>query len=64
MLDAGSYMFYLFTQDGNTALLLACLSGRLNVAQWLVSSAGSNAVTERDNVRMIPQVLLLFMFLW
>jgi hypothetical protein len=38
-------------QDGDTALLLACSNGNLEVAQWLVSSAGSSAVTERNNVR-------------
>jgi hypothetical protein len=40
-----------FVQDGYTALLIACRNGYLAVAQWLVSSAGSSAVTERNNVR-------------
>jgi hypothetical protein len=41
---------YVFLQDGETALLSACLSGQLEVARWLVS-AGSNAASERDYVR-------------
>jgi hypothetical protein len=40
-------------QDGNTPLLLACERGHLEVAQWLVSSAGSNAATERNEVRVV-----------
>jgi hypothetical protein len=39
-----------FVQLGYTALRYACAEGRLEVAQWLVSSAGSNAATERDSV--------------
>ncbi len=38
-------------QSGRTALLCACEKGHLEVAQWLVSSAGSSAATERNNVR-------------
>ncbi len=49
-------MMMLCTQDGNTALLVACWSGHLEVVQWLVSSAGSNAATERDNVRTMMWV--------
>jgi ankyrin repeat protein len=45
-------------QYGNTALLLACDNGHLEVAQWLVSSAGSNAVSERNDVRSVPLVAL------
>ena len=37
-------------QWGDTALLYACKRGHLEVAQWLVSSAGSNAATERNEV--------------
>lgn len=40
-------------QNGDTALLYACWSGHLEVAQWLVSSAGSSAVTERNMVSVI-----------
>jgi ankyrin repeat protein len=38
------------SQAGNTALLLACWSGHIDVARWLVSEAGSDARLERDNV--------------
>jgi hypothetical protein len=38
-------------QNGDTALLLACYSGQLAVARWLVTNAGSNARSERNNVR-------------
>jgi hypothetical protein len=37
-------------QLGDTALLLACENGRLDVAKWLVAEAGSNPSTERNNV--------------
>ncbi len=37
-------------QNGNTALLAACLRGHLKVAKRLVA-AGSDAMTEKDNVR-------------
>jgi hypothetical protein len=39
-------------QNGRTALLCACVNGHLNVAQWLVTSAGSDfrSDSERDNV--------------
>jgi ankyrin repeat protein len=36
-------------QNGFTALLLACESGRFGVAQWLATEAGSDAASERDN---------------
>jgi hypothetical protein len=42
---------YVRKQDGHTALLFACANGRLDVAQWLVSSAGSDARSERSDVR-------------
>jgi ankyrin repeat protein len=46
-------------QDGNTPLLVACrYGGHLEVVKWLVSSAGSNAATERDDVRMLRRLLL------
>jgi hypothetical protein len=38
------------SQDGYTALLLACLRGHIDVARWLVSEAGSDARSERNNV--------------
>ncbi len=38
-------------QTGFTALLLACLSGHIDVARWLVSEAGSDARSEWNNVR-------------
>jgi ankyrin repeat protein len=40
-------------QDGRTALLCACAHGRLDVAQWLVTSGGSDARSERNNVRIL-----------
>jgi hypothetical protein len=40
-------------QIGSAALMAACAGGHLEVAQWLVSSAGSNAVTERNDVCMM-----------
>jgi hypothetical protein len=46
------------TQAGATALLIACRNGHLEVARWLVSSAGSNAATERDSVRMMLWVVV------
>jgi ankyrin repeat protein len=38
------------SQDGSTALLWACWSGHIDVARWLVSEAGSDVRSERDNV--------------
>jgi hypothetical protein len=38
------------SQRGNTALLLACLSGRIDLVRWLVFEAGSDARSERNNV--------------
>jgi ankyrin repeat protein len=37
-------------QDGDTALLLACDNGHINVARWLVTEVGIDARTEKDNV--------------
>jgi ankyrin repeat protein len=39
------------SQDGSSALLLACCNGHIDVARWLVSEAGSDARSERSNVR-------------
>jgi ankyrin repeat protein len=38
------------SQGGHTALLLACYNGHIDVARWLVSEAGSDARSERNNV--------------
>ncbi len=38
-------------QVGDTALLNACADGRLDVARWLVTDAGSDVRSERCNVR-------------
>ncbi len=38
------------SQDGTTALLKACRNGHLAVVQWLVTEAGSDATSERDDV--------------
>jgi hypothetical protein len=38
------------SQVGDTALLLACRHGHVDVARWLVSDAGSDARSERSNV--------------
>ncbi len=38
------------SQYGNIALLLACYKGHIDVARWLVSEAGSDARSERNNV--------------
>jgi hypothetical protein len=37
-------------QGGATALLTACRHGHLDVVQWLVTEAGSDAASERNNV--------------
>ncbi len=37
-------------QTGFTALLAACERGRLDAVRWLVTDAGSDARSERDNV--------------
>lgn len=40
----------MYVQDGDTALLLACANGHMDVVKWLVTEAGSNAALERNNV--------------
>ena len=37
-------------QGSCTALLVACHKGHLDVARWLVTDAGSDARSERDDV--------------
>jgi ankyrin repeat protein len=37
-------------QNGYTALLAACANGHLDVARWLVTAAGSDVRSERDEV--------------
>jgi hypothetical protein len=37
-------------QDGDTALLVACRFGQLDVAKWLVTHAGSDVRAKRKNV--------------
>lgn len=37
-------------QNGDTALLLACFEGRLEVARWLVAECGCDAQTEHNSV--------------
>jgi hypothetical protein len=39
-------------QYGRTALLVACAHGRLDLVRWLVTDAGSDARSERDNVNV------------
>jgi hypothetical protein len=39
------------TEGGATALLLACWYGHLDVVQWLVRAAGSDARSECNDVR-------------
>ncbi len=38
-------------QIGRSALLVACAAGRVDVARWLLASAGCDAKLERDEVR-------------
>jgi ankyrin repeat protein len=40
-------------QFGYTALLLACWNGDADLARWLLTSAGSNARLESENVRCV-----------
>ncbi len=49
-------------QDGSTALLLACFNGHLDVARWLVTDAGSDARSERSNVRFFIFLVMLCCF--
>jgi hypothetical protein len=37
-------------QDGETALLVACRRGKLDVVKWLAEEAGSKVESERDKV--------------
>jgi hypothetical protein len=46
-------------QAGDTALLVACCHGCLNVAEWLVMHAGSDARSERNNVSLRSCLLSL-----
>jgi hypothetical protein len=48
-------------QNGASALLLACASGHLDVAQWLVVNAGSNARSERTTVSRWNRCVSLFL---
>lgn len=47
------------SQDGESALLVACRKGFLSVAQWLVHSAASSVTAERDAVRLQTSPRLL-----
>ncbi len=38
-------------QIGRSALLAACAAGRVDVARWLLASAGCDAKLDRDKVR-------------
>ncbi len=38
------------SQYGGTALLLACEYGHFEVVKWLVTDAGSDAVSEQNSV--------------
>jgi hypothetical protein len=40
----------MWLQNGDTALLLACKGGHLDVARWLVAEAGSDPRSEIDEV--------------
>jgi hypothetical protein len=52
---------WLAMQDGCSALLLACKHGRVDVAQWLVANAGSDAASERDKVCSLSDTSTQFM---
>jgi ankyrin repeat protein len=41
-------------QYADTALLLACANGHLDVARWLVTDAGSNARSQQSDVSCTP----------
>ena len=46
----GGWFDLWFLQDGNTALLQACMNGHLAVARWLVEEKGVDYRTEKSNV--------------
>ncbi len=48
--DGGVCLVSCCDQDGWSALLLACANGHHDVARWLVTDAGSDARSERNNV--------------
>ncbi len=48
--DASARCVWCCDQYSCTALLLACECGHLDVARWLVTDAGSDALSERDEV--------------
>jgi hypothetical protein len=48
--DASARCVWCCDQYGRTALLKACVYGHLDVARWLVTHVGSDALSERDNV--------------
>jgi hypothetical protein len=51
-----SIVFSYCNQDGDTALLLACATGHIEVARWLVAVARSDVQSERDNVSVAVDV--------
>ncbi len=50
--EAASLSLSLFPQVGTTALLFACRGGHLKMVQWLIREAGSDARSERGDVRV------------
>ena len=40
------------SQNGSTALLLACMNGHLAVARWLIEEKGVDYRAEKDNVSL------------
>jgi hypothetical protein len=48
--DDGLCLVSCCDQDGSSALLEACAFGHLDVVRWLVTDAGSDVRSERDNV--------------
>jgi hypothetical protein len=53
---------YCCGKTGGTALLWACYCGRLDVARWLVTEAGSDARSERDSVRSCCLLVVVAIF--